>query len=330
MIIGICGYGYSGASAVFDFLKGYEDISYSPDGMEFNIVHQPDGLNDLKYFLCINKERIACNAAINRFKRIVENGLWGRQMKRIGGRTFIELTEKYIESLIQIQWYGRSIFDPSDVSSKLSNQLLNNFYFRIERFLSRFSNRNFHAPSDKLRYFSIMNGEKFDFLTKQYLKSIIDMLGLNRQHVLLDMLFSATNPNMGNEFFDDVKTLVIDRDPRCMYLNVVNSRAKFMPYYNVYDFIKYYKMLKENERKYDNVLYVNYDKLIYEYETTATQIIDFLSFRNRPKNELKFFNPNISVKYTYPMNIGIEKNAIKIIEKELNEYLYDFPVYKTI
>lgn len=330
MIIGICGYGYSGASAVFDYLKGYEDISYSPDGMEFNIVHQPDGLNDLKYFLCISKERIACNAAIKRFKRIVENGFWGRQMKQIAGRKFTDLTKKYIESLIQIQWYGRSIFDPSDVSSKFSKQILNNFYSRIERILSHFSNRNLHAPSDKLRYFSIMSSEIFDFLTKQYLGSIIDILGLNKQHVLLDMLFSATNPNMGNEFFDDVKTIVVDRDPRCMYLNVVNNRAKFMPYYGVYEFIKYYKVLKENESTYRNVLYVNYDKLIYEYETTTTEIMDFLSFRNRPKNELKFFNPNVSVKYTYPSNIGMENDSIRIIEKELNEYLYDFPVYKPL
>ncbi len=332
MIIANCGYGSTGASAVFDFLRGYENIACSPDGMEFDVIHQPDGLLDLKYFLCVNKERIACNAAIKRFIKMVKSGFWALQMREAIGSKFDEINEDYINSIIQIKWYGRSIFDPNDVSSTSSNEFIYKVCSKIETYLSRIKGKGIHFPKDKLRYFSILDEEYFDNITKKYLKSLLDALGLNKPNIMLDMLFSATNPIMGKEFFDDVKSIVVERDPRCMYIDAFKclDLNTYMTCYDINDFIKYYKILKEKQGSYKNVLYVNYDKLVYEYYETTQEIIDFLGFDKRPENEFKYFNPNISVKYTYPYNKNLDNKSIEQIEAKLEKFLYQFPEYKEL
>lgn len=331
MIIANCGYGCSGASAIFDFLKGYKDIAYSPEGMEFDLIHQPDGLLDLKYFLCINKERISCNTAIKRFEKMMKDGFWALQMRNVIGSKFDELTMDYIKSIKQISWYGRSIFDPSDVSSVSSNKIIYKICSRIESYLSYLKGKQIHFPKDKIRYFSLLEEGYFNNITKKFIVSLLEALGINKQNVILDMLFSATNPNMGKEFFDNVKTIVVERDPRCMYLRARKyiDLNTYMPCYNVDDFIKYYKILKERETICDDVLYVNYDRLVYEYFDTTKEIIDFLGFNKRPENEFKYFNPNLSVKYTYPYNKE-NNDEIKKIEQELPQYCYHFPEYKEL
>ena len=65
-IISVSGFGYSGSGAVIDYLKGYSNISVF-DAVEFQLLHEADGLLDLRYFLSESRERISCNAAINRF-----------------------------------------------------------------------------------------------------------------------------------------------------------------------------------------------------------------------------------------------------------------------
>lgn len=331
MIVSTCGYGYTGASAVLDFLRGYNSIQIL-DNVEFQMLHQADGILDLKYHLVYSRERIACNAAIARFIRLQKRGVMAARMRRLMGDAFDQITKEYIDSLIKVAWMGKSNYDPLDVGSISKNRAIN-FTNRVANYACRKLKINAHFPRYKTRYFSILTENEFDTITKEYLGKIMKAVGVDSStDVVLDMLFSATNPSSGTEFFDDAKTIIVDRDPRDIF--IVSHRSdeeySFMPWDSSDHFITYYKTLRENTVLSDKTLLIRYEDLIYDYWTTTEKIMNFLGYQYRPENEFKYFNPDISVKYT---NLNCHKQHLKdieLIEEKLTKYLYAFTPYTPV
>lgn len=328
MIVGICGHGVTGASSVVDFLKGYDEVQVIK-GVEFQLLHQPDGINDLKYHLTINKDRIASNTAIKRFKRLKYSDLARRIRKEIGPQ-FDVFFDKYIDSIIQVAWKGKSSFDPIDVNN-ISYFGIKGFWDRALNAGLRRINKEWHYPQFKIRYFSIMDSVEFDNITKSFLDNLFNAFSLsNDKIILIDMLFSATNPSLGEEYFDNTKKIIVDRDPRDNFIGtrkemVINA---FMPYSDVKSFVEYYRLLRLKSEHDENALYIQYEDMIYNYYATTQKIMDFLGLNSRPKDEFKFFNPDISVRYTnFKKQLPDEKSVFEYIESKLECYLYDFKEY---
>ena len=331
MVISTCGYGNTGASAVLDFLRGYRGLNVVSN-FEFQLIHMPDGILDLKYHLTENRERIATNAALKRFRRAAVNGWFGRKMSGRYGGEYIDKTQRYIGKLLGVSWKGTSVYDPSDVSNLAQNEIMHAIQAAVFRLLRRI-NKNYHFPRYHTRYLSIMDAQTFDSITKEYLNDILSMavpeLGGD---IVMDMLVSATNPASGMEFFDDGRVIVVHRDPVDLFLraNEHKSTNAFMPCSDVASFTKYYRMLMEGSVHSDDALYVRYEDLIYDYYPTTQRIMEYVGKTDRPEDEFKFFNPDLSVRYTradltYPGHDG----EIKYIKEQLPEFLYKFPIKYT-
>ena len=84
----------------------------------------------------------------------------------------------------------------------------------------------------------------------------------------------------------------------------------------------------ENMIPWDGALIIKYEDLIYRYYSTTKMIMDYLGFKERPDCEFKYFNPDISVKYTKAWETygGHEVEKEKI-ERELSNYLYEYCDY---
>ena len=332
MIIGVCGYGSSGASAVLALLNEFNDISIE-NRREIQILHEPDGLMDLKYQLVENKGRIACNAAISRYKRnITASRTWS--LNRITKGRNRQLARQYADKLTQISWKGWSSFDPCDMRTSGRNDF-GSIVFKTLNKIVRENKIKLHFPRAKTRYFSFLTEKEFDDMTKEYLMALFLELGLDvSKNLVLDQFFSATNPTKGFEFFEDPKAIVVDRDPRDLYLT---AKAQywtngFMPYEPCEKFIQFYKLLytKVEKSKNPNVLYVQYEDLIYDYEAVVEKISAFLGLKIDAKKQFSCFNPNISVKYTQRFKNTPYQEDIKKIESELQDWLYDFKEYNAI
>ena len=65
--------------------------------------------------------------------------------------------------------------------------------------------------------------------------------------IVLDQPFEGNNPEQSFPFFYDPYAIIIDRDPRDLYLEYKYSTfvdMKFFPHSNVDEFILYYKNLR--------------------------------------------------------------------------------------
>ena len=331
MIVGICGYGNSGASAVIDYLKGYDEIQVYDFILlhsEFQIIHEVDGINDLKYHLTKSCDRVACNTAIKRFKRLLEYGKWGKGMRLILGEKYDQWCRSYLDDIIVASWKGKnSAFDADDVRNDSKKRLSKYIERRIDTIVNRI-NSKWNYPPKQVRYFSILSEFDFDSITKKHIKALFSYLNIDNAKInVIDQLFSITKASLGMEFVDGVKTIIVVRDPRDIYVTSILHReySRFMPNSDVNEFINYYRAINSFIDKSDDILTIQYEDMIYKYDETSRIIRDFLGISSSPEREFELFNPLFSVKYTHRVEL-YEKviNDVAIIEKELPEFLYDF------
>lgn len=333
MIVGICGYGNSGSSAVIDYLKEFDEIQvydYVLLHTEFQIIHEVDGINDLKYYLTKSCDRIACNAAIKRFKRLLENGKWGGAMRMTLGNKYNQWCKDFLDDIIVSRWKGKnSQFDPADIRNDSKNVKFKSVENIIDKIVNRI-NGKWNYPPMQDKYFSIFSEEDFDSIVKKHICKLFSCLEIDNSKInIIDQLFSSTKSSLGMEFIDGSKNIIVIRDPRDIYATAHRYQvdSRFMPNSNVNEFVKYYRTLNRfiETSNSNNILVIQYEDMIYKYDETCNVIKNFLGLKNNPKREFELFNPLISFNYTN--RITLYKNImedISIIEKELPEFLYDF------
>ena len=159
------------------------------------------------------------------------------------------------------------------------------------------------------------------FLDKLFL-NVIDLQKHNT--IVLDQALSPYNPEKYLKYFNSVKVIVIDRDPR----DIFNELSQFSSYPTspVKNFITYFKSQRDAVKRFPEskfILDIKFENLINNYETELERIYNFFGVKsNIHKKKKQFFDPAQSAK-----NVGIWKRMednedIKLIEKELKEYLY--------
>lgn len=328
MIIATAGYGSVGSSALLDFLKQYDDIQIIP--FELRIIHGADGIEDLKYYLTQNRDRISCNAAINRFQYLMLKSRAGCKLRRIVGTQYDDIINKYVRQITIAEWKGQSNYDPLGIGDYSTNDVLRWFQKKILAVLRKI-NKDWHLPY-KTRYYSIFSGEEFDSITKKFIVELLTNAGIDMsKNIVLDQMMSATNPKFGSEFFDDIKIISVDRDPRDNYMAAQLKKYPnaFMPATDVVSYVNYYRESRLHTIRENDVLYIKYEDLIYKYDETTQKIMNFLGMAERPQKEFYFFDPDISVKYTNMIRRKPEcQKEIQYIEENLKEYLYEFKEYK--
>lgn len=327
MIIATCGYGNTGASAVLDFYREYDSIQLL-DTYEFQLLHQPDGICDLKYHLTSSKERIGVDTAIKRFIRLQKHSFFAEHMRMLIGTEYDKWWKAYIDELTCVRWQGMSsAYDPLDLSDYVGNKYIDRA-IKYSDVAVRKINKDLHLRKNMPKYFSILSESAFDQITAKYINRFFTLLGRDPEEILLvDMLFSASNPHQGMEFFEDARALVVVRDPRDLYVVAKQKpeRARYMPQGNVESFVTFYKLLRESVAEDESVFVIQYEDLIYKYEETAQRLMRIAGLTGRPEHEYECFNPCVSVKYTNNTKLYQQyAGDIHYIENALSEYLYDF------
>lgn len=328
-IITCTGYHGTGSSMITDYLKEFDEIE-SLGEFEFRFLQDPNGVADLEDRLLRNNARLNSDRAIYEYLRLVNilnsnytNRFWKlSQYKIIFNNKFLEYSKEYIEDLVELKYFG--YWHDFELRNFSFVSRAKNFFYKIFELLNIKNKRN------KEMYYSYPI-ENFYIKTQNYLEKLFNEIS-NKKILALDQLVPCCNVNRYLNYFKDIKVIILDRDPRDLY--VLNKRIwkeSVIPCDNIDSFIKHFKLLRRHQ-KYEKedkskILRIRFEETIYNYDKTMRLIDRFLEIENlNHKNPQKYFNPKKSINNTQVFKLYPElQEDIKKIEKELKEYCYEFP-----
>lgn len=330
MIVGVCGHGYSGSGAVVDYLKEKPDCQVCGN-IELSLAYMPHGLQDLDYHVNESVSRYySSDAAIKDFLRLHERMHIPRTLdRRVVRRALTNAAEELVAEISQVSWVGWWLNDyaRADVFVRLLRFKIAN---RLRTLLEEVFGRRIGLPIKERMYLSVQPDE-FEDAARRYIANVLDGLGCsNERIVVLDQPFEANDPGKSMRYFDDSRAIVVDRDPRDLYLLcklTLGNKAAFIPSDDPETFARYYRLVRasggaEND---SGILRVSFEDLVYEYEDTARRIDSFLGLGPTAEGRFEHFDPAISINNTqlFVLNSGY-REEVELIEKLLPEYLYPF------
>ncbi len=341
----VAGYGNTGASVVIDILKECEGFA-CPD-VEFYVAQHPDGIIGLENALINSWSDFSPDWAIRRFKKLIDildrkggRLRFGLNYNELISKEFKKISSAYIEKLTDFDHSGFLYFRRADMkiltrlflyfadvfrgrvgklqgNYKIKEKMfwLDTFFVKLNRWLSD-SKTNMSSP-----------GQSFFEITRNYFEELFCALDKDRtkHSIVLDQGTTAYQPVRIMKYFHSSKTIIVDRDPRDIYVSALKSL--YMPI-EVEKFIKWHKMTREMSRKAtldnQNVLRLCYEDLIFDYEKSCDFIFSFLGYdKSIHVNKGKYFVPEVSVKGTGKWNNCSLWNQVTLIEEELSAYIYN-------
>lgn len=327
MIIGISGYGYTGSTAVFDLLKEYDEIDYIKTNrtLEFSFVYNPDGLFDLEFNVFRSPAKhLKGDWAIRRYLSYIK--IYKKYFDAVTNGQFSRATEKYIDSITQVK-YRRYLTLLDEKYTNYPLILIKALRIIQMRLEAKFK-KDFPIVPKRTAYISVCP-DQFLENTRDYISEVIRATGLDlKKKILLDQPFPPNKPMEVFDYYDDPYAIVIDRDPRDIYMiakHFSHLAATYIPHDSVEDFVEAYKAIRRGQDgDASRVLRIHFEDLIYRYEDTVKEVEGFLHLGEHsfPK---QYFKPEKSIATTQLYKVyPDEADKIKYIEENLKEYLYPF------
>lgn len=318
----------TGSSAITDLVNECDNVHDMGD-YEFRFIQDPDGIRDLEYNLVENNNRHNSGYALKRYERNVKFLAGNKFIKKYNkffGDKWVTLSNKYVKDLIDVEYRGHWHQDVRDygffpyfverVVNKVVGVFKKELYIKV--ILRNYTN------------YATNPGDKFYDITKEYIENLFSAANTdNKEFIMADQLVPPTNTMTYLRYFDDIKVVCVDRDPRDLFILEKLWRGTIVPE-KVEDFCIWYKSTRihrKTEKDDENkILRIQFEDLIYNYDEYSKKVLDFVGIdqthHTKPKTLL---NPEKSKKNTrlwerYPEY----KDDIAIIEKELREYLYKY------
>jgi hypothetical protein len=328
MVVGSAGFSWSGSSAITDLLKEFDDTQVY-DQIEFLLAYYPDGLEDLDFHLNVNGSKfLSSSVAIPRFRKVANlllNNATKGEVKKI--------TDEYLDRLVQVRWKGLAQGQILLHNSWVFKHFAFNFTYKLFRRLPPNLCKKINLYPLNMIELSI-EPDQFSEATLEYTDKIIQAMGLDiSKTIVLDQPFAGNNPAKSLKYFRNSKAIIVDRDPRELYLlaKVYFPKTSYqIPYERVDDFILYYKNMHKtlaHSMGNSNVLYLRFEDLVYEYDKTVNKVMNFLGLENHARPRTCFVPEKSMVNTRLYIKCKDYADDIKKIEKELSEFIYDFEQY---
>ena len=326
----VASYYGSGSSAVTDLISEFEGVK-SLTEYEFRFAQDPDGLSELEYNLIHNFNRHNSGHALKRYRKLVDyygNHFLVRRYEPFFGNKWKKLSYKYIDSLIDFSYPGIWQYDFYDKGpwyefwAKLPDRILSRTLWRNKPDNHFFFNK-------EITYASHPTEEKFIACTKAYTSSLLEAANAEGMpYMILDQLLPSSNIERHLRYFENLKVFVVDRDPRDLFiLGKYVWKDGMMPD-DVELFCQWYEYTRSPRKtekwSVDQVLFVQFEDLIYRYSETVDKIVHWAGLENQKHlHPKKYLNPDISIKNTRIWEKNpMYKEEVEYIEAYLGEYLY--------
>lgn len=322
----LSGYGFSGKHAVIDLVREFAGYHVPEFQFEFALFRAPGGILELEHALIEHWSPVRSDAAVRRFKRLVARvgtknsylspRTWFQAVgwnydERYRGR-FIARSEKYLSEIVQAQWRTNWPFPMLQVEGPQLFARKLGALLRLPGALD----------------FEVYLAGRSDFVdcTKRYLRDVLTAdADPGTSAVVMHNAFEPFRPERCLKYFDDVRCIVVDRDPRDTYVQQLTYRPMAV---GPDEFIKRYRMQREmtaGRRSEDpRILRLRFEELVTDYDRVLPAIRTHLGADTAshiaPK---RHFDPDKSAR-----NVGLwrqhpKQSEIDRIAHDLAEYCSD-------
>ena len=330
-IVSCAGYGCTGSSVVTDLLSEFAPC-LSAGTEEYRFLYDIDGISNLEHYLVENNVRLVSGHALFRFSKYVKS--IQRQYNGRFANQFTPLTEQYISDLKPIMFRGSWLQDYYDAPRNLQRLLLWKWIPSIERKWRRLRGKQLDevAPWRPQRMMYEANPrEEFLTATKKYIHQLLSQLDTHEkyQYLVFDQLVPASNIQRYQRYIDNLKVIVVDRDPRDIYvLNKTKWKEDWIASESKETFVSQYQILRQHlcyeEDNIKTVLRLPFEDFIYNYQATVEKITSFLNLSlDDHKRPRQYFNPDISEENTQVwLKFPHLKKEVDYIHSRLNACCY--------
>lgn len=327
-IVTCTGYGATGSSVVSDLLKEFDNIESKGDH-EFRFLFDIHGVRELEVALFHLNNRQNSDYYLNQFRDYISylsKGIAYRYYEQSFNGKFKILSDEFIESIIDVKWSGywhQNIINETPIRK---------FFYYLERFIQKkiLKEKDTSARfySNTMNYAKPVSHNEFINKVQAYTSQLIEAMDIKKEYIILDQLVPPENTNEFLKYFDNnLKIIIVDRDPRDLYLlEKYEYKETWIPFQDVKTYVKWYRLIREHqkdEEENSNVLHINFEDFIYEYDSTVDKVTEFIGVnKSNWIHKKRYFNPDISIKNTKKWLLYPDaKEDIKYIEHELKEFL---------
>jgi len=317
--VSVSGYGWSGSSAVVDLLREFE--GFVDLGLEFRLLKDPYGICDLHSAIAQNKNVLNQHIAVKNFQtfcRVLDrpNSKFfraGYDYSSVLGIDFLAETQEFIQKLSSFSYQN--------------NSMVCNYYDSRFRSLLKKLKAKFFNKFDLIHHFDLSESEFADCVSN-YMLLILRELGRERQCIILDQAIDPNQSRLCQQYFDDLKTIVVDRDPRNIYVDLVNNRSLIGAELAIKDdvdrFVAWHQKSRNNSIANDSsILVLRFDDLVNDYHLTVDKIISFLGIENTKWSLKRFFDPDKSRKNVHQWKNYPNQSIMSEIRQRLPSYCLD-------
>lgn len=331
-VVSCASYGGTGSSVISDYLLEFPIIHNTGD-YEFRFLQDYGGVTTLEDCLVYNYHRLNSDIAIRNFIKYIDyqsGDIFSKRYEKYFKNNFKNASYCFINKLIDAKWPGYweqyQVLSPSVIRF-----LKYKLYPRIIKLLS--GNKHYLAryiPKSTM-YFSNPSAEYFNQCVQEYLNDLFNIIDSENQYKYLyfDQIIPPTNIERYFKYFDDLKIIVVDRDPRDLFItNYFEWHEGWIPK-DIDKFIAVYggiRIKEKSEKLNENILKVKFEDTIYKYNEFTQSINEFLGLsKSEHVFPLRNFNPDKSIKNTRLWTkYKISHAILSKIEKELEEFCYPF------
>ena len=320
----INGFGWSGSSALVDFMREFDRACVPEE--EFRILKEPFGVIDLDRALNDSLELLNEDIAIRCFRELCAvyyrmNGRFkpfGFNMKKDFGVNFYKISEKYIDELVD-DWYHSHWWFITMRDSR----------FRIMLWAAL---RRLHIY-DRYDHFDMSlytkSEEEFLAITKRYIDRIfLDLTkGMDKDIIVLDQAVPTSRPEYAKRYMRNAKVIVVDRDPRDQYIDLINNNMLIGPdirkTHNVKLFVKWFMRYHIPWREGVDAVRIQFEDLVLKYDETIEKVCDYAGLDLKDHtNPKKYFDPAVSARNTGLWRTYEYQEDMRKIENALPDFIF--------
>ena len=246
------GFGWSGSGAVLDLLKEVDCIDVSDT--YFFLIRDYGGIIDLQNHLVDNWDTFRSSSAIKSFIKLCKRSkkkmlslfsVAGRDYKKQFGKAFDQEIVSFLNKITDFKYY---CYEHS------LNMDKNYFHTQRSRVVHNLDKIGIKTPlcEEDIYYFSRPSRDLFNSAVKELISNLYRLAYTNKRYLLIDHhpLSIHDSAYLKAYFGEDAKMIVVDRDPRDIYCDLVDNRMRIGSELYRYDSVEKYVVWHKKTREF--------------------------------------------------------------------------------